>query len=366
MEELWNDSKIINVYLIGLGLIGSSLLDQIKFQRDRLKIEQNVDVRVLAIANSKKIFWKEGGIDLDNWRAEFVDAFEKTDLAGFVERAELLQVDDVFAFSEGVLVDCTASEDVADIYYSALEAELHVVAPNKKAASGDMDYFNDLKEMARDMGVKYLYETNVGAGLPVISALQDLVNTGDAVKKIEAILSGTLSYIFNDFKSGDKFSDVVRRAKEKGYTEPDPRDDLNGMDVARKILILAREMGFELELEDVEVESLVSNAALNVKSVDEFFVKLEEGDDDFTRKLDVAEEKGEKLRYIAKFENGKASVKLESVGKGHPFYVMAGSDNIVSFATERYNETPLVIKGPGAGAEVTAAGVFADILRVVV
>ena len=221
-----------------------------------------------------------------------------------------------------------------------------------------------MKSAARKRGVKFLFETNVGAGLPVINTLNDLLISGDQVIGIEAVLSGTLNYIFSSYKKGDKFSDVVKVAKEKGYTEPDPRDDLNGMDVARKILILSREAGLPLELADVEVENLVPEDCRGEMSVDSFFEKLSKHNDAFEKLRVDAESKNEKLRYMAVLENGKTKIRLGSVDSQHPFYSLSGSDNIILLTTERYHERPMVIRGPGAGAEVTAAGVFADIIRI--
>ncbi len=286
------------------------------------------------------------------------------DLIEFIEEAEALQLDAINPFSEGIIVDCTASEKVPEYYHIAMESELHVVTANKKGASGDMESFKEMLDAEREFEVKFYYETNVGAGLPVVGVLKDLVKTGDEVVKIEAVLSGTLSYIFNNYRSGMKFSQVVAAAQDLGYTEPDPREDLNGMDVARKILILAREAGSQKELRDVNVENLVPENAREVEDVQKFYEELGKGDEDFGKKLAAAESEGKKLRYIATYENGEAKDELKAVGEDHPFYNLSGSDNIGSFWTKRYSETPLVVKGPGAGADVTAAGVFADILRV--
>ncbi len=355
--------RTINVFLVGPGLIGTALLEQIKNQREVLNGE-GIEINVLGIADSKHMILDEKHFDLNEWRNILDNEGEECDLMEFVQEAEALQIELEEPFTDGVFVDCTASEKLTEFYEQVFSGELHIVTPNKKAASGPYRLYHDLKEVAGDNEVKFLYETNVGAGLPVISTLRDLVLTGDKVTKIEAILSGTLSYIFNTFVAGQKFSEVVKVAQEKGYTEPDPRDDLNGMDVARKILILAREAGYSLEMDDIELENLVPESAREVEGVDEFFVELEKADAEFTQKVEAAAAEGKVLRYIAKLDGDKVKVALEAVDSDHPFYNMAGSDNIVSFWTERYQETPLVVKGPGAGAEVTAAGVFADILKV--
>jgi len=263
-----------------------------------------------------------------------------------------------------IFIDCTASEEVVKYYLDVLTSNISVVTPNKRANTKSYSFYNKLRETASKHNVKFLYETNVGASLPIIGTIKDLVNSGDAITKIEGILSGTLSYIFNSFKEGKKFSSVVHEAREKGYTEPDPREDLNGKDVARKLLILARECGYQMELADIKVENLIFPKAQKVKTVQEFFGVLKENDIDF-EKLRMKEEKeGKVLRYIAKLEKGKAEVSLQAIDKNHPFYFMSGSDNILAIHTLNYINSPLVIKGPGAGAEVTAAGVFADVLRI--
>jgi aspartokinase/homoserine dehydrogenase 1 len=263
-----------------------------------------------------------------------------------------------------VFVDCTSSEEVADFYETILEANISIVTPNKKASSGSLIRYRNLKSIAFKRGVKFLYETNVGAGLPVINTMNDLLLSGDKVISIEAVLSGTLNYIFSSFEAGRNFSDVVKEAKEKGYTEPDPRDDLNGMDVARKILILAREAGWDLELKDIKVENLVPQSCRGEMSIEKFFTELTKHDNDFENLRKQAADRNEKLRYMAVLDNGKVSIQLKSVDNQHPFYSLSGSDNIILFTTERYHERPMVIRGPGAGADVTAAGVFADIIRI--
>ena len=245
-----------------------------------------------------------------------------------------------------------------------LDASISVVTPNKVANSGSYSEYIALQRTALQRGVKFLYETNVGAGLPIINTIQGLMASGDKFLKIEAILSGTLSYIFNNFGGDNRFVDVVKEAKAKGFTEPDPRDDLSGADVGRKILILSREVGVALEPEEVKISQILPDNCLNASTVDAFFEELEISNAFFADMQSAAEARGEKLRYIAALENGKATIELKTVDASHPFYTLSGSDNIVSFTTERYKDRPLVIKGPGAGAEVTASGVFADIMSI--
>jgi aspartokinase/homoserine dehydrogenase 1 len=262
-------------------------------------------------------------------------------------------------------VDCTASQDLADMYADILAAAVHIVTPNKRANARETSYYKKMRIQAASSGVSFRYETNVGAALPLIGPLKDLITVGDRIVKIEAILSGTLSYIFNSFTEGKKFSDVVLEAKAKGYTEPDPREDLNGNDVARKLLILAREVGYSLELKRIRVENLIPEDARKAKSVNQFFSILKRHDEEFAARRDKAAECGHVLRYVARFQNGKATVALEQIPAGHPFAGVLGSDNIVAITSELYCETPLIIQGPGAGAEITAAGVLADVLAIV-
>lgn len=353
-----SDQKVLNVFLVGTGLIGSTLIDMVDDQFGKLAKENLLEVHVVAAANSKKMLFNEDGLDLKNCIDAMKSSGQPMTMKGFYEQMTALNL------PNSIFVDCTSSVEVTSFYEDILAANISIVTPNKKANSSSMEMYKQLKATAFKRGVKFLYETNVGAGLPVINTLNDLLLSGDKVLRIEAVLSGTLNFIFSSFVEGTKFSEVVYEAKEKGYTEPDPRDDLNGMDVARKILILSRETGLEMELEDIKVENLVPEPCRGEMSIPEFFVCLEKYNDEFERLRAEAAGKGEKLRYMAVLENGVVKIQLGSVGQSHPFYSLSGSDNIILMTTERYHDRPMVIRGPGAGAEVTAAGVFADIIRI--
>ncbi len=352
-----SENKVLHVFLIGTGLIGKALLGMIHKRQEKLKQSSELDIQVHGLANSRYMAFHEDGFDLSD-PYELSASDEKMDLQKFIN-----QVDDM-NFSNSVLVDCTASQDVADAYAGILEAKIAIVTPNKKANSSSLDTYLGLKKLARKRGVKFLYETNVAAGLPVISTLQDLMLSGDNVIKIEAVLSGSMNYIFSELENGAPFSEVVKQAKEKGFTEPDPRDDLSGMDVARKILILGREAEQDLEFDAIDVQSMVPEDCRDAKTVDEFFEKLEGHDEHFAKLLQEAKDKGEKLRFMATLENGKAKVGLNSLPNSHPFSSLKGSDNMILLTTERYHDFPMIIRGPGAGADVTAAGVFADVIRI--
>ncbi len=350
--------RTVNVFLLGVGLIGSTLIQQIRKQTEYLLKEQSLHIKVVGMANTRKMIFHPAGLDLALTKDELLANGEKSDLTAFVKRMQDMNLPNC------VFVDCTSSQLPIPFYAEILNASISISTPNKQAASGRYRDYISLKKIAAKRGIKFLYETNVGAGLPVINPLNDLKFSGDRIQRIEGILSGTLSFIFNSFKPGTKFSEIVTQAKEKGFTEPDPRDDLNGMDVARKILILAREAGFALEPEDIVVENILPEACVKAGTVDQFLFELEKANGLFDQMLSKATAENKVLRFIARMEHGKATVTLQSVDAQHPFYSLSGSDNIIAVTTDRYLERPLVIKGPGAGAEVTAAGVFAEIISI--
>jgi len=350
--------RALNVFIVGTGLIGGVLLKQIQEEYNKLRNEHGIDIRVCGLANGDKMILAKDGINLLEWAGN-IEKGIKTNMDEFILKIK------EFNLANSVFVDCTASEEISSLYEAIINSHISIVTPNKKANSNLFSEYEKLKSLAKEKNISFLYETNVGAGLPVINTLRDLLASGDKVLKIEAVLSGTLSYIFNNFSTSDKlFSDIVSEAKEKGYTEPDPRDDLNGMDVARKILILAREIGLSLEIEDIEIEPLINKECEQAASIQEFFIKLKEVNNKFEQQRNKAKQEEKVFRYIASLENGKAKVSLQVVGRDNPFYSLSGSDNMIAFATRRYHETPLVVKGPGAGAEVTAGGVLADIIRI--
>jgi aspartokinase/homoserine dehydrogenase 1 len=351
-------TKTIHLYLAGTGLIGSTLLSQIQQQLGVLATTNNIDIRLVGLTNSRKMLLREDGIPVDQALHQLQTSGQTANLEEFKET--ILR----FNLPNSIFIDCTASEEVAGLYRSLLASSVSVVTPNKKANSSSYANYAEIRKTIRDHEIHFLYETNVSAGLPVINTLNDLLLSGDLVKSIEAVLSGTLNYIFSSFAEGRRFSEIVAEARAKGYTEPDPRDDLSGTDVARKMLILARETGLRIELSDVAVESLVPENCKGPISVDEFLIRLKESDGYFDQLRIEAEKKNQKLRYQAMLRDGKINVGLTAVASDHPFYTLSGSDNIIQFITTRYSDRPMVIRGPGAGAEVTAAGVFADIIRI--
>ena len=348
--------RTLSIGVIGAGNVGAALLDQINDQVERLREEQDIDFRVRGVTTTKSMLRAEQSVDLDNWR-EALENGEPADLDAFVDH---VQTD---YHPHTVLVDCTASDQVARHYQEWLERGIHVVTPNKRANTRDQVFYERVQRAAHRQQVPYLYETTVGAGLPVISTLRDLVRAGDRVDRIEGVLSGTLAFIFNSLAQGMPFSEAVRNARDRGYTEPDPRDDLKGEDVARKLLILAREMGLQVERDDVSVESLVPAHLFDV-SVDEFMEQLPSLDDEWKDRQKRVEDGGGRLQYIGLIEDGRLSVRTREIGADSPFAHLRGTDNMVVYTTARYSENPLVVQGPGAGPEVTAAGVFADLLRV--
>jgi aspartokinase/homoserine dehydrogenase 1 len=348
----------ISIGLIGPGAVGRVLLEQIAAESVRLRDEFKLDLRLRGIMTSKKMLLAEQGIPIEGWKAALEASKTPADITKF---AEHLHVDHL---PHTVIIDCTADESVAQHYAGWLSAGIHVVTPNKKANSGPLGYYESLKEARRVGSSSYLYEATVGAGLPVISTLRDLRETGDKISSVEGIFSGTLAYLFNVYDGKTPFSQIVRDAKAKGYTEPDPRDDLSGTDFVRKVIILGREMGLKLEMKDVEVESLIP-AGLEQGTSDDFLDGLPKYDAAMKRRFDDAAARGKVLRYMGRLTaDGKAVVGVAELDKTHAFANIALTDNVVRYATARYNTNPLIVQGPGAGPEVTAAGVFADLLRV--
>jgi aspartokinase/homoserine dehydrogenase 1 len=346
----------LSIGLIGPGTVGRVLLAQIATQVERLRA-LNLDLRVRGIAGSKRMLLSDTSIDLDRWPSRLAAAGEPLDLDKFANHCQADYI------PHTVIIDCTASADVAEQYQAWLGRGIHVVTPNKKANSGPWPYYQALQEARRAAGTHYLYEATVGAGLPVIQTLRDLRETGDDITGIEGIFSGTLAYLFNVFDGSEPFSSIVRAAKLKGYTEPDPRDDLSGMDVARKLIILGREMGLTLEMSDVEVTGLVPESLQNV-GVDEFMESLPAFDEAMSAMLAGAKKRQQVLRYVGRIDAaGKATVGLDALQATHAFANIALTDNVVRFATRRYCDNPLIVQGPGAGPEVTAGGVFSDLLR---
>ena len=357
-SSFYLSAHTVSIGLVGPGLVGSALLDQIASQAERLRRDFKLDLRVRAIAGSKTMRLVQGSIDLAHWRDQYAAGGDPVDLERFANHVHADQ------FPHAVIIDCTANAAVAQRYAHWLTEGIHVVTPNKKANSADYGYYERLRDARRAAGAHYLYEATVGAGLPVIQTLRDLRETGDEIRRIEGMFSGTLAYLFNTWNGQQPFSSVVRQAKSLGYTEPDPRDDLSGMDVARKLIILAREMGLRLELSDVEVESLVPGALAEC-GVDDFLERLTEFDAPMLARLQAAGAAGHVLRYVGSVGvDGQARVGLVELPVTHPFANIALTDNIVRFQTARYDRNPLIVQGPGAGPAVTAGGVFADLLRV--
>jgi aspartokinase/homoserine dehydrogenase 1 len=350
----------LSIGLIGPGHVGATLLDQMATQIERLVEEFGVDLRIRAIATTSKMVTDEHRIDLGQWRERLHGEDAETTATDLDVLASYVHTDTV---PHAAIIDCTASDEVAFKYRDWLAQGIHVITPNKKANSGPIDYYHALREMSRRADAHYFYETTVGAALPIIQTLRDLVQTGDEVLRIEGVFSGTLSYLFNGFDGSRPFSEIVAEARDQGYTEPDPREDLSGMDVARKVVILAREMGMEIGLSDLEIESLVPDE-LTGGSVEEFLTNLEAYDQEMVNLLQAARERGEVLRFVGVIDPDEGCrVSLRSYREDHPFARIQLTDNIVTFRTARYHTNPLVVQGPGAGPEVTAGGVFADLLR---
>ena len=351
-----SEYKVLNLFICGVGTVGGKLIEQIQKQYEELKERNRLKLNVVGIASSTKAIFNRDGIDLSTYKAQLANSSPNTSQQ---LREGVLKMN-IF---NSVFVDCTASKEIADLYQQFLEHNISVIAANKIAASGKYEAYVKLRQTAIDRGVKFRYETNVGAGLPIIGTINDLRNSGDHILKIEAVLSGTLNFIFNEISATTPFSATVRKAKEMGYSEPDPRIDLSGSDVIRKLVILSREAGYHVEQDDVEKHLFVPDSYFS-GSLDDFWKRLPELDADFEKRRQQLEAEGKRWRFVATMEGGKTRVALQAVGKEHPFYKLEGSNNIVMLTTERYKEYPMLIQGYGAGASVTAAGVFANIMSI--
>ena len=345
---------MLNIFICGVGTVGGSLIEQIHQQQEKLKRELRLKLNVVGIASGHYAMFRREGLELDDFRERLLRSEPSN-----IQRLH----DEVIGMNifNSVFVDCTASEEVAGLYKDFLTHNINVVAANKIAASSDYANYSELKHIAQKRGVKFLFEANVGAGLPIIRTINDLCNSGDKILRIEAVLSGTLNFIFNTISKDIPFSKTVEMAKNLGYSEPDPRVDLSGKDVVRKLVILAREAGYEINQEDVESHLFIPQRFFE-GTIDEFWKNLPSLDADFEARRAVLEKENKVWRFVAKFENGRGSVSLGEYNRDHSFYVLEGSNNIVLLTTERYNEYPMLIQGYGAGASVTAAGVFADIM----
>ena len=347
----------LNIFLLGIGLVGGNLLEQIKQQQPKLLKEKHLKIKLAGVANSKKMLFNRDGIDIETFREKMMAEGQVSSLEQF--KNEIIGLN----MYNSIFVDCTANDDAAKLYAELLNANISIVTANKVAASSEYENYALLKKTAKRKGAKFLFETNVGAGLPIITTLNDLVNSGDTILKIEAVLSGTLNFIFNTISETIPLSDTIRMAEAQGYAEPDPRIDLSGFDVARKLLILVRESGYQFEMKDIKINTFIPKKYFE-GSVADFWKNIPEMDAEFEANRKKLTAEGKFWRFVAKFENGVAECGLQEISAGHPFSDLQGSNNLVMFTTERYQEYPMMIKGYGAGAAVTAAGVFADIIRV--
>ena len=350
-------TKQLNVFITGVGNVGERLVEQIKQQNKYLKDHLKINIRVAGLSNSRTMIFDETGLNLKDWKTQLAKG-EKASLQGFFENTKALNL------RNSIFVDVTANKDIADLYAQYLRQSIAIVACNKIACSSDYNNYKELKRLSLKYNAPFLFETNVGAGLPVIDTLNNLIASGDKVNSIQAVLSGSLNFVFNNFNDKTKFYDVVKQAGAAGYTEPDPRIDLSGVDVARKILILARESGIEMNLEDIDNTSFLSASGLKSDTVEDFYNTLIADEAHYQSLYASSKANHCQLKYVAKLDNGKASVSLQEIPEGHPFYNLEGSDNIVMFYTQRYPKQPMIIKGAGAGADVTASGLFADIIRI--
>jgi len=355
-EEFFETTyRQLNLFVAGLGNVGQKFLDQLQQQKQFLLEHLRIQIRVVGIANSKKMYFNEEGVDISNWQSEI----EKGETMDLVKFSSIIREKNL---RNSVFADVTANEELATIYGSLLQKSISVVACNKVAASSPYANYKNLKDLAKEFNCLFLFETNVGAGLPIIGTLKDLLHSGDKINRIQAVLSGTLNFVFNNYDGSTSFASVVKQAQNEGYTEPDPRLDLSGKDVMRKIMILARESGEQLEMEDISNNSFMPGSCMT-GSVADFYAAMEKEEAHFKEILDAAKAAGKKLKFVASYDNGKAAVGLQQVDEQSDFYHLYGKDNVVLFYTDRYPEQPLVVKGAGAGAAVTASGVFADIIR---
>ena len=353
-----SEKKRINLFMIGIGNVGSTLIKQISGQQKYLRENENIDLQIAGIANSRKMWVEENGINLRAWKSNFKKKGKKMNLKRFIDRIHRMNLRNT------IFVDNTADPGISRTYSDFLKRNISVVTPNKIACSSSFDEYMRLQDITREYKSKFLFETNVGAGLPVIGTLKDLINSGDRILRIEAVLSGTLNFLFNHYNGEQLFATVVKRAQEEGYTEPDPRIDLSGVDVMRKILILIRESGYKFELEQIKSRDFVPEDCMKAKNLESFYKLLEKNEDKFRALYQKAASNGKKLKYVASFDLKNATTGLQEIAPDHPFYNLEGKDNIVLFYTNRYKEQPLVVKGAGAGAEVTASGIFADIIKI--
>lgn len=351
-------NKTLHVFSLGTGNIGATFFDQLYAQHDFLRDNNDIEIKVVGISNSRKMLLIPEGIALSQWRESLDNYGQQADLDCFIQDMQNMNLPNC------VFVDNTASQPVTTHYERIFQSNISIVTSNKIANSGSYEQYRMLKETARKHGVDFLYETNVGAGLPIIRVLQDLMLSGDRMLKIEAILSGTISYIFNNYTGDASFYEVVKKAQSLGFTEPDPRDDLGGVDFMRKMLILGRDAGYSIDINDVYLGAIMPESCLKAPTVEQFYETLIQEEAHFASLKKKAENQGGAVRYIGKLENGQIHIDLQIVGKDHPFYALSGSDNIISFTTERYKDNPLIVKGPGAGPAVTSAGVFADLVHV--
>ncbi|MEM6737366.1 MAG: bifunctional aspartate kinase/homoserine dehydrogenase I [Bacteroidota bacterium] len=350
------EAKRINLFIIGVGNVGKAFIAQLQSQFSILKKDHLINIKIIGVANSKKMAFDEDGIRLSQWKGKLEngETFSSVDF-----REKMIE----FNYRNSIFLDITASKEISDLYLKILQKSISVVSPNKIAATELYDKYQEIKTTARKYGSRFLIETNVCAGLPILSTLSDIVRSGDRVHHIEAVLSGTLNFLFNEYNGSEPFVEIIKRARAEGYTEPDPRLDLSGEDVKRKLLILIRESGYRFEMDGITLEPFMPDSCIDTKSIDDFYGKVLAEEPYFKEVFQKANHKGARLKVVAKYEDGGAIIKLMEIASDHPFYNLEGKDNIVLFYTDRYKEQPLVIKGAGAGAEVTASGVFADVLR---